>query len=241
MTTGSVVRLVLLVLPLGLDTFALSILLGVTPMATRTRLRLALTFALAEGLMPAVGLVLGLPLGQAIGDTSGYLAGILLCGLGAWLWWRAHNESNDKSETGDVADGQAGRIADTCGPAVGEATTIARAAHASGWGVLGLALSVSLDELAAGFSFGVARVPVVQALILIALQALLRKHRGTVAGSARGQAPGGLRRAALGAGVCAARSLARLRAGRGRDTLRPLQGYCGTTAGLRWSFTGPAP
>jgi manganese efflux pump family protein len=155
MTTQTIARLILLVLPLGLDTFALSTLLGVTPLATRTRLRLALTFAAAEGLMPAVGLLLGLPLGHAIGAWSGYLAGILLCALGVWLWWQERGEADDddKSE--------------------GEAATIARAATATGWGVIGLALSVSLDELAVGFSFGVLRVPIAPALILIALQALI--------------------------------------------------------------------
>ena len=60
-------RLVPLILTLGLDTFALSTALGVAPLPARTRLRLALTFATVEGLMPAVGLLLGRPLGDAIG------------------------------------------------------------------------------------------------------------------------------------------------------------------------------
>src|SRR5258708_3939464 len=138
----------LFVLPLGLDTFALSTIIGVTPLAARTRVRLALPFAAAEGLMPAVGLLLGLPLGNALGAWSGYLAGVLLCGLGVWMWWKEHGER-------DEDDDAAGKR---------EAAKITRAATAAGWGILGTAVSVSLDELAVGFSFGVLRCPLVPAL-----------------------------------------------------------------------------
>jgi putative Mn2+ efflux pump MntP len=169
MTTATLVRLVLLVLPLGLDTFALSTILGVTPLATEVRIRLALTFAAAEGLMPAVGLLLGLPLGNALGSWSGYVAGALLCGLGVWMWWKERGE-RDADDDGD-----------------GEAKKIARVATASGWSILALAMSISLDELAVGFSFGVLRVPLIPALVLIALQALLLSVAGQWAGRHLGQ------------------------------------------------------
>jgi putative Mn2+ efflux pump MntP len=164
MSQGELVRLVILVLPLGLDSFALSTILGVTPLATRTRVRLALTFATAEGLMPAAGLLIGLPLGNAVGEWSGYVAGAVLCGLGLWLWWKEQREDDDDDD------------------AEGEAATIARAATASGWGGVGLALSVSLDELAVGFSFGVLGVPLVPALVLVATQAFLLSAVGQWAG-----------------------------------------------------------
>lgn len=174
MTMSVLVRLVLFVLPLGLDTFALSTIIGVTPLATRTRVRLALTFAAAEGLMPAVGLLLGLPLGNALGAWSGYLAGALLCGLGVWMWWKERGERDDD----DNAEGK------------GEAAKITRAATAAGWGILGLAVSISLDELAVGFSFGVLRVPLVPALVLIAFQALLASVAGQWTGRHMGQTLG---------------------------------------------------
>ena len=174
MTMSVLVRLVLFVLPLGLDTFALSTIIGVTPLATRTRVRLALTFAAAEGLMPAVGLLLGLPLGNALGAWSGYLAGVLLCGLGAWMWWKEHGERDED----DDAEGKR------------EAAKITRAATAAGWGILGLAVSISLDELAVGFSFGVLRVPLVPALVLIAFQALLASVAGQWTGRHMGQTLG---------------------------------------------------
>jgi putative Mn2+ efflux pump MntP len=176
MTAPLIARLVLFVLPLGLDTFALSTIIGMTPLPTRTRLRLALTFAAAEGIMPAVGLLLGLPLGNAIGAWSGYVAGALLCGMGTWLWWHERRDGGADDDDADAGKDEVARIA--------------RAATASGWSVLGLAMSVSLDELAVGFSFGVLRIPLVPALLLIALQALLVSVAGQYIGRRAGQKVG---------------------------------------------------
>src|SRR5215469_6043325 len=162
MTGTTLPRLVLLILPLGLDTFALSTILGVTPMPPRTRVRLAFTFAAAEGLMPAVGLLLGMPLGNAIGSWSPYLAGALLIALGVWMWRKEQGQDEDD---GDDAE-------------EGEAAKIAQAATKGGWGLVGLALSISLDELAVGFSFGVLGFPLVPALVLIFLQAILASLAG---------------------------------------------------------------
>src|SRR5260370_41035874 len=106
--------------------------MGFPPWSAGPWVCLAFTLAAAEGLMPAVGLLLGLPLGNALGTWSGYVAGALLCGLGAWMWWKERGERDED----DDADGEAAKIA--------------RATTASGWGILGLAVSISLDELAAG-------------------------------------------------------------------------------------------
>jgi putative Mn2+ efflux pump MntP len=175
-------RLVALILSLGLDTFALSTALGVAPLPGRTRLRLALTFATAEGLMPAVGLLLGRPLGDAIGTGAVYIAAVLLIGTGVWLL-------REGLEDDDNADDEPG----------GEAARIMSAAMARGWPLLGIALSVSLDELAMGFSFGVLRVPVVPALGAIALQALVVSVIGQWIGQRVGAALG--ERAEMAAGV----------------------------------------
>jgi putative Mn2+ efflux pump MntP len=184
MTPTLLVRLILFALPLGLDTFALSTILGVTPLPTRIRVRLAVTFAAAEGLMPAVGLLLGLPLGNAVGTWSGYLAGALICGIGLWMWWKERREDAEDDDE------------------EGEAARIARAATATGWSLVGLALSVSLDELAVGFSFGVVRLPLVPALILIALQALLVSLAGQWVGRRSGKKLGERAEQLAGPALC---------------------------------------
>ena len=163
-------RVLLVVLPLGLDTFALSTVLGVLPLARSQRLRIALLFAAAEGLMPAVGLVLGLPLGHALGRWASYVAGALLIGIGGWVWWSSQR----------VRAGDGGEEDD-------EAAKILSAATASAWSLMGLALSISLDELVVGFSFGLLGLPLIPILVLIALQALLVSLAGQWIGRKVGQ------------------------------------------------------
>lgn len=153
-SNGFDLRLAPLILSLGLDTFALSTALGIAPLSLRTRLRLAATFAAAEGLMPAVGLLIGRPLGAAIGPWGVVAAAVLLIGTGLWML----REGLERDDDDDESD---------------EQTAILRAAAAGGLPLLGIALSVSLDELAVGFSFGVLRLPVIPALVAIALQALI--------------------------------------------------------------------
>lgn len=170
-----ILRLILFALPLGLDTFALSTVLGVTPMPRRTRIRLALTFCAAEGLMPAVGLLLGLPLGNALGSASDYLAGALICALGVWMFVKERGEDDDD---GKLASDE---------PDQDEAKKVVRAVNTTGWALLGLALSVSLDELAVGFSFGVLGFPLVPAVIVIAAQALLLSLTGQWIGRRAGE------------------------------------------------------
>lgn len=173
-------RLVPLILSLGLDTLALSMALGVAPLPARTRLRLALAFATAEGVMPAVGLLAGRPLGEAIGGGADFLAGALLIGAGAWILREGLDDDNHGGE-------QAG---------------IVRAASARGLPLLGIALSVSLDELALGFSFGIMRVPVAPALLAIALQAFVVSLGGQWLGQRVGAALGERAEALAGVVLC---------------------------------------
>lgn len=186
MNLGLPLRLILFALPLSLDNFALSTVLGVTPMPRRTRLRLAATFAAAEGLMPAVGLLLGLPLGSAIGEASGYVAGALILATGLWMWLKERRE-NDADDDDDDDD---------------EAEKIALAAKRTGWALVGVALSVSLDELAVGFSFGVLRLPVVPALVTIAAQALLVSLAGQWVGQRLGSRIGAHAEQLAGPALC---------------------------------------
>jgi putative Mn2+ efflux pump MntP len=148
--------MILVVLPLGLDTFALSTVVGVLPLGRGQRLRIALVFATAEGLMPAVGLLLGAQVGRALGIWATYVAGAFLLGIGVWMWWNHHQEGGQGKDNEND-----------------EAAKITRAVTMSMWSLLGLAVSVSLDELVLGFSFGLLGLPVITLLLLIALQALL--------------------------------------------------------------------
>lgn len=168
MSRQTLARLVLFALPLGLDTLAVSTALGVTPMPVCTRLRFAGAFALFEGAMPAIGLLLG----TSIGRWSSYVAGAFVIVVGLWLWYHASKEGED------------------------EAKQIQCAINRSGWALIAIALTVSLDELAIGFSFGLLRIPIVPALIVIAAQALLVSLLGAMDWPACGRYHWGVRRTA---------------------------------------------
>jgi putative Mn2+ efflux pump MntP len=140
-----------LILPLCLDTFAVAAALGMTGLNGRERVRYGLLFAIFEGGMPLVGLLLGGALGRLVGSLADYVAIAVLVGVGALMLL-----SGDEAEERRV-----GRLRSTTGPAL-----------------VGLGISISLDELAIGFTLGLARVPVVLAVVLIAAQAFVASQIG---------------------------------------------------------------
>ncbi len=101
--------------------------------------------------MPLIGLALGAPLARAIGDTADYVAAAALIALGAWML---------------VSDED------------GEEKTADRLLPASGWAMIGLGASISLDELAVGFSLGLVGLPTVSVIVAIAVQAFLAMQLG---------------------------------------------------------------
>jgi putative Mn2+ efflux pump MntP len=155
-----VARTIALILPLCLDTFAIAAAIGLTRPTGAKRLRFGLLFAAFEGGMPVIGLLVGAGLGRAIGGWSEYVAIAALAGLGLYMLFGRDDD-----------EGRAQRLATSSGSAV-----------------LVLGLSVSLDELAIGFSLGLLNVPIVPAIILIAAQAFVVSQIGFVLGGRVGEA-----------------------------------------------------
>ena len=153
-------RLIALVVPLALDTFAVSAALGMTGMSPRRRMQLSLVFAAFEAGMPVVGLVAGLALGTLLGNVADYIAIAALAGLGVYLL---------------VADEEH------------EESRLNRFASAAGWALVGVGMSVSLDELAIGFALGLTGVPIVPALLLIGVQAFAISQAGFALGRRVGE------------------------------------------------------
>ncbi len=153
-------KLVAVVLPLALDTFAVSAALGVAGITSQRRIRLGLVFAAFEAGMPLIGLAAGSVLGRFLGNAGDYVAIVALAGLGVYLL---------------VAGGEH------------EEERIKRFAVATGPALIVVGLSVSLDELAIGFALGLTGVPVVPALVLIAVQAFVASQVGFALGHRLGE------------------------------------------------------
>ncbi|WP_249226499.1 manganese efflux pump MntP [Alicyclobacillus mengziensis] len=146
------VKMIALIMSLGMDTLMMSVALGFA--RTKGKVKIALTFACAEAIMPFVGLRFGQVAGRLIGDFASLVGGIILMGVAAWLiFFEDENEDEKKLER-----------------------------TLTGWTLILTALSISLDELAVGFSIGLVGVPVTLTIILIAVQAFIFTFVGLVFG-----------------------------------------------------------
>jgi putative Mn2+ efflux pump MntP len=144
-------KLILFVLPLGLDTFAVAAALGLRGLPPRARLRISLLMSGFEMAMPVVGLIAGRALGTLVGNAADYVAIGVLALLGTWML--LHED--------DAESGRVGRLA-----------------SGNGLALLALGLSISLDELAIGFTIGLLHLSIWLAVILIGAQAFLFSQIG---------------------------------------------------------------
>jgi putative Mn2+ efflux pump MntP len=150
-------KLIAVVLPLALDTLAVSLALGVAGLTPRRRLRLSLLFAGFEAGMPMIGVAIGAPLGHAIGSVADYIAAGLLLALGLYMLL-----ANDGEQERD---------------------RLLTMTERGALGTIAVGVSVSLDELTIGFGASLLRLPIVALVIAIGAQAFLVTQLGTRLGA----------------------------------------------------------
>lgn len=134
--------------------------------------------------MPLIGLALGAPRATAVGQIVDYLAAAVLITVGLWMLLRDDDE---------------------------QASALLRR---GGLAAIALGVSISLDELAIGFTLGLAHLPITLVVIAIAAQALLASQLGLALGARIGATVGdraeqlaGLALLALGAYLVIHRAL----------------------------------
>jgi putative Mn2+ efflux pump MntP len=152
--------LIALVVPLGLDTFAVSAALGMAGLSARDRTRVSLIFTAFEVGMPLVGFFAGNLAGKAVGNAADYLAIAILIGLGLFML-RPQAEDEDMR--------------------------VSLLARTRGLAVLGLGISISIDELAIGFTIGLLHFPVLVILVLIGIQTFVLTQLGIRLGQRIGE------------------------------------------------------
>ncbi len=149
------------VLPLGLDTFAVSTALGLMGLSREQRIRVTLVLPAFEMAMPVVGLLGGGLLGHVLGGAADYIAIGLLVALGAYVLLMEEGGENER---------------------------LARLVDQRGVALVALGIGISLDELAMGFSIGLLGLSIVLAVILIGAQALVMAQLGLRLGARLGEA-----------------------------------------------------
>ena len=150
-----------LVLPLGLDTFAVAAALGMAGISRRERTRVTVLFTIFEAGMPLVGFFGGSLIGVALGNIADYLAIGILVALGIYLAWPKAGEAEEER--------------------------LSLLSRTRGLAALGLGVSISLDELAIGFTIGLLRLPVLLIIVLIGLQTVVVTQLGIRLGRTLGE------------------------------------------------------
>jgi putative Mn2+ efflux pump MntP len=154
-------KLLAAVLPLGLDTFAVAAALGLAGLSPRDRQRVTVLFTLFEMGMPLAGLLAGSVVGVVLGTIADYVAILVLIGLGVYLVWPRHESDQEES---------AGLLARTRGLAA-----------------IGLGISISLDELAIGFTLGLLHISVPLVIAAIGVQTIIATQLGIRLGARLGE------------------------------------------------------
>lgn len=151
-----------LLVPLGVDTFALAAALGAAGLKRQDRLRVSLVFTAFEAGMPIVGILIGQAADRFIGAWAGYIGVLFLFVAGVLLLRPGEREAQEERR-------------------------LRLLANTRGVAVMGLGLSISVDELTIGVSAGLLGLPVPFIVVWVGLQAFLATQVGLRFGARIGE------------------------------------------------------
>jgi putative Mn2+ efflux pump MntP len=145
--------LLLLGLTLSFDSFRVSLGLGAMKLRPMRQAQIVLAFGLCDALAPLVGLLIGQSLIEYSGAWVRYLGPLVLCAYGIYVIYVARRYADKEAQE----DGR--------------------------WMVLGLPLSMSLDNLIAGTSLGMIGFPLLLSVVVIGAMSALMSLAGLWLGS----------------------------------------------------------
>jgi putative Mn2+ efflux pump MntP len=131
------ITLLLLGFALSLDSFRVSLGLGTLKLSRLRQLQIVIAFGVCDAVAPLIGLLIGQSLLKIVGPWVEHIGPLLLCAYGFYVIYIAKRCAG--SEAGET----------------------------DRWMVLGLPLSLSLDNLIAGTTLGMIGFPIVLSVIII--------------------------------------------------------------------------
>ena len=137
------VTLLLLGFALSLDSFRVSLGLGTLKLSRLRQLQIVIAFGVCDAVAPLIGLLIGKSLLEIIGPWVEHLGPLLLCAYGVYVIYIAKRCAG--TETGET----------------------------DRWMVLGLPLSLSLDNLIAGTTLGMIGFPILLSVTIIGVMSAL--------------------------------------------------------------------
>jgi putative Mn2+ efflux pump MntP len=133
-----VIALLVVAASVGIGNFGAAAAIGVAGVDRRTRISVALAFALFEGGMPAVGIAIGRSTSDALGTAASLIGGLALCAAGLYGILGTRQPTNPGAPAS---------------PGV--------------WRLTVLAALLSIDNLVVGFGLGAYRVSLVAAVVVL--------------------------------------------------------------------------
>lgn len=144
----------ILTLTLGFDSFIVSASLGLNK-EPKDKITIALVFAAVESLMPIAGMIIGGALGQYFNGTLTTIGAMLLIGVAVYFLLFDRDEEEGKAFDQPLA----------------------------GWPLFAVAIGISLDELAVGFTAGMMQAPIAVMIAMIACQSFAFSMIGVLFGA----------------------------------------------------------
>ncbi|RXT08688.1 manganese efflux pump MntP family protein [Ammoniphilus sp. CFH 90114] len=160
---GQFYTILMIGIALGMDAFSLGIGMGMLRIRLRTIAKVSLLIGLFHVIMPLIGIGSGKFLSSVVGDVATFIGGLILCFLGANMIW------------GSIFQVE------------GERTNY----KTEGFGLLLFALSVSVDALSVGLSFGLFKTDIILAVLIFGIIGMAMTCCGLLLGKHVGHRLGG--------------------------------------------------
>jgi len=155
----SLIEIIVLGLVLGTDSFSVSICLGTQQNGFKKNIKISLVIGIFHVLMPLIGLYIGQLLGVLLNELAVYIGGGILIVLGGHMLYEYFQPSSEASSFENV----------------------------EGFGLLVLALGVSIDALSVGLSLGTIGADIIFTSLLIGFIAFLMTGTGLFLGNEVGR------------------------------------------------------
>ena len=162
------ITILIIAIALGTDAFSMAVCIGATGIRYRQALIISAVILIFHIVMPLIGLSLGAALGRLVGRLASIIGALVLAAIGI-LMTKEGLQDESKCDTPPIALRAVG-LASRENP---------KAKVAPGfWGIIVLAVCVSLDALTVGFGLGTLQFNIILTVLTVGIMAGLMTAGG---------------------------------------------------------------
>ncbi|NLB88123.1 MAG: manganese efflux pump [Syntrophomonadaceae bacterium] len=164
----NLITIILVAIVLGMDSFSLSLGMGLRGVTKRFEAKFVTIVALLHIIMPLIGLSLGLAIGEILGKWAAWIGAIILAYIGIDFLLKGYKEI--KPATYTFKEGK--KIFNASDKTIAD----------DWWALILLGVSVSMDALTVGFSLGALKMPITITVLIMGFVAGIMTLLGFVGG-----------------------------------------------------------